>query len=207
MNIAEFRRGLIVAVLALGFLAGVFVSPSHAQESAGQYFAREARLHPATMQVDRRVGRQPRQMRRVGAYAASGVAQYASRFLGSSGPSLGLPATLWCADFANMILRATGYRPVPTRSAFAMVRAGPRIPHAAVGALAITGRGRGGHVSIVAAVYPDGSFLSINGNGRGRRVTQNIRGRRLRHAAPRIEDRGPGRPEVPHSPVARGASL
>jgi hypothetical protein len=65
---------------------------------------------------------------------------------------------------AHMVLRATGYRTVPTRIAFAKPCEGPRIGHAAVGALAITGLGRGGHVSIVAPVYPDGSFPSINGS-------------------------------------------
>jgi hypothetical protein len=41
LNIAEFRRGLLAAGLALACLAGIFVSRGNAQESAGQYWARE----------------------------------------------------------------------------------------------------------------------------------------------------------------------
>lgn len=164
-----FRRGLIAAALALGWM-----SAGQAQESAGEYWAREAALHPAAMTVPR-IGRRPRQVRPAAILPASGIAGYAARFVGRSGPSLGLPSHLWCADFAAMVLRATGYRTVASRRAIDMARAGPRIAHPQDGALAITTRRGGGHVSIVAEVYPDGSFLSINGNGTGRRVTVSVR--------------------------------
>lgn len=167
-----YRRGLIAAALALGC-----ISAGQAQESAGEYWAKEAALHPASMTVPR-VGRKPRQIRPAASVPASGIAGYAARFVGRSGPSLGLPSRLWCADFATMVLRATGYRAVASRRAYDMARAGPRIARPQVGALAITSRRGGGHVSIVAAVYPDGSFLSINGNGSGRRVTMSIRSAR-----------------------------
>ena len=171
----DFSRGLAVAALALGLMVGAMVSRARAQESHAEFWASQG---VATGQGDvampkGRRGRSSRVLAPAG--PTSGVAAYAAQFVGRSGPSLGLPSRLWCQDFAMMVLRATGHRTVASRRAVDAARVGPRIPGPQVGALAINGRRCGAHVSIVAAVYSDGSFLAINGNGRGRRVTESVR--------------------------------
>lgn len=79
MLIAEFRRGLLVATLALVALAVVFIGRAAAQEeSAGQYWTKEAARHPATMAVPRG-GKRPRQIRAVDGHPVADLITAAAR--------------------------------------------------------------------------------------------------------------------------------
>jgi CHAP domain-containing protein len=95
--------------------------------------------------------------------AVSGLVERARAYIGRTGPSLGLPARLWCSDFANMI---TGGG---TGSRFA--KSWLSRPHVApqVGALVVMGRKGGGHVGFVSGFTPKGDPIVISGN-HGRRV-------------------------------------
>lgn len=89
----------------------------------------------------------------------------ARRYLGRTGPQLGLPSSLWCADFVNLVRKEAGLRAVASRRAFDQARHGRRIARPRVDALLITPRGRGGgHVEWIVAVNADGSVTTIGGN-------------------------------------------
>ena len=82
----------------------------------------------------------------------------ARSYLGRSGPSLGLPSRLWCADFANMLAGGgTGSRLARSY----LVR--PAVPPA-IGVFAVTARRGGGHVGIVSGFTPAGDVILISGN-------------------------------------------
>jgi|GEM_PF-1134732 len=88
----------------------------------------------------------------------------AMEHLGKTGPQLGLPSRLWCADFINRLRREAGYTPVPSRRAVDQARGGRRIASPRPGALMITHRRGGAHVDLVLAVRPDGAVTTIGGN-------------------------------------------
>ena len=112
--------------------------------------------------------------------AAPRALAIAARHVGKSGPALGLPARLWCMDFVNFVLRQTGGPTVPSRLARDAVRLGPRVRDPRPGDVAVLRRGRdgvSGHVGFVERVLPDGSFVLLEGNGAGRRVSRSLRDR------------------------------
>lgn len=99
------------------------------------------------------------------AFGATRAVEIARRYLGKTGPELGLPASLWCGDFVNLVRRQAGLRVVPSRRAFDQAKFGRRLSRPAVGALLLTPRGRGGgHVDWIVAVHADGSVTTIGGN-------------------------------------------
>lgn len=79
--------------------------------------------------------------------------------------------SLWCADFANMVLKRTGHRAVASRRARDLIHAGRRISRPVPGAIVILRRGgRGsGHVGFVQGVDRNGNPIVISGN-HGHRV-------------------------------------
>lgn len=106
---------------------------------------------------------------------ASVLPHLARRYVGMTGPRLGLPSRLWCADFSSMIRRKAGLRAPSSRRAIDQVQYTRRISRPVPGALLITSRGRrGGHVDIIISVLPDGRVLTIGGNV-GRVVAERIR--------------------------------
>jgi uncharacterized protein (TIGR02594 family) len=91
-----------------------------------------------------------------------GIVAKARAYLGATGPQLGLPARLWCADFVNMITGGgTGSR--AARSWLSRPRVG-----AQVGAVAVFGRRGGGHVGVVSGFDASGNPIVISGNHGGR---------------------------------------
>lgn len=100
-------------------------------------------------------------------YSASTLVDRARAYLGRSGPSLGLPARLWCADFMNMVTGGgTGSR--VARSWLSRPRVSPQ-----VGAVAVLGRRGGGHVGIVSGFTAGGDPIIVSGN-HGRRVGEGV---------------------------------
>lgn len=105
----------------------------------------------------------------------------ATRYLGTNPTGR---RSLWCADFANMILRQRGYRGTDSREARSFLR----LPHIGprVGAIAVLGRRRGGHVGFVEGFDRRGNPIIVSGN-HGHRVGVGAypRGRVLAYVAPR----------------------
>ncbi len=102
--------------------------------------------------------------------------------VGKTAADLGLPRTLWCADFMNMISGGgTG-----SRIASSWLHAGTRISGPQVGAVALISRGRRiGHVGIVSGIDSVGNPIIISGN-HNRRVVEAVypRGRVYAYVVP-----------------------
>lgn len=96
------------------------------------------------------------------AYASSLVSS-ARQHMGATASQLGLPARLWCADFANLVLRSQGFVGTGSRAARSFLTL-PRT-RASVGAIAVLSRGkRGGHVGFVSGFDARGNPIIVSGN-------------------------------------------
>lgn len=109
-----------------------------------------------------------------------GLVERARAYMGRTGPSLGLPASLWCADFINMLTGGgTGSR--LAKSWLDMPRTSAR-----VGAVAVLSRGRrGGHVGVVSGFDARGNPIIVSGN-HNRRVGEAVypKGRVIAYVEP-----------------------
>lgn len=101
---------------------------------------------------------------------ASNLATVAARHEGKTARQLGLPATLWCADFQNLIRREAGLKPVNSRRAIDQAKNARPISRPVPGALMISRRPGGHHVDVVAAV--NGMFVEVIGGNVAGRVTR-----------------------------------
>ena len=103
------------------------------------------------------------------ARAGSGIIAEAMRFLGA-GNITGARGP-WCGDFASLILRRTGHRPLPGRMAASALAYGPRTRDPKPGDLIVLGGRRGvSHVGFFAG-WEHGRVLMVSGNW-GRRVAR-----------------------------------
>lgn len=107
--------------------------------------------------------------------AGGSLASIASRYVGLSGPQIGLPARLWCGDFLNMVRRKAGLRAPVSRRAFDQAQFAQRIGAARPGAIMIYGRGRGGgHAALIVETHGDGTVTTIEGNVSRRVVKRRV---------------------------------
>lgn len=89
----------------------------------------------------------------------------ALRHMGANAKTLGLPASLWCADFMNLVLRKSGLNATGSRAARSYLQYGKKIDEPRVGAIAIFTRGRnGGHIGIVRGTDGNGNPIIVSGN-------------------------------------------
>lgn len=110
------------------------------------------------------------------------IVRVARRHIGATARDLALPATLWCADFTNLVRREVGFRTVPSRVAHDQMKVGKRLHGPAPGAIVDLSRGRSrssGHTGVVSRVLANGDIVVISGNSgsvdrRGRRVTERV---------------------------------
>jgi uncharacterized protein (TIGR02594 family) len=97
------------------------------------------------------------------AYASGGSSSLvaeARRYLGTNPTGR---RSLWCGAFMDMVLRETGH-PGGGNLAMAYARYGRRVSGPEVGAIAVMGRGGGGHVGVVSGVDPNGNPIIVSGN-------------------------------------------
>ncbi len=116
-----------------------------------------------------------------GGSSDSSVVAVAARYIGGNPTG---QRSLWCADFANLVLRQTHREGTGSRMAksfLAFPRTAPR-----PGAIAVMGRRGGGHVGFVAGFAQNGNPIIISGNGRGHRVSMSVypRQRILKYVSP-----------------------
>lgn len=90
---------------------------------------------------------------------AGELADRARGYLGRSARELGLPRSLWCADFVNMLLG----RRHASRVARSYARYGRPAAPGCVGCIAVLRRRGGGHVGIVEG-WKKGNPIVISGN-------------------------------------------
>ena len=89
----------------------------------------------------------------------------ALRHMGAGAKSLGLPASLWCADFMNLVLRKSGLNATGSRAALSYLKYGRKIDEPRVGAIAVFSRGsNSGHIGIVRGTDGNGNPIIVSGN-------------------------------------------
>lgn len=105
-------------------------------------------------------------------FGGSGLVAQARQYVGATASQLGVPSSLWCADFTNLVLRKSGHQGTGSRMASSFASYGRRISGPQVGAIAVLSRGkRGGHVGIVSGIDSNGNPIIISGN-HNRRVAE-----------------------------------
>lgn len=103
-----------------------------------------------------------------GSLGSQSLVDAALRHEGKTARQLGLPATLWCADAANVFRKEAGFKPTNSRRAIDQLAYAQRIRTPVPGSLQITTRGRGGHhVDVVLANHGNGTLTVIGGNVNG----------------------------------------
>ena len=116
----------------------------------------------------------PQRVRRAQASAAPGfepgVIAEAMRYLGASNVTGSRGA--WCADYASMVLRHTGHRPLASRMASSALAYGPRVGQPRPGDLVVLNT-RGGYAQHVGffAGWDHGRVVVVSGNW-GHRVAR-----------------------------------
>jgi len=97
---------------------------------------------------------------------AAGVLLEALRWRGRTAKQLGLPTTLWCADFMNYVFRQAGGKGTQSRSSRSFLQYGKKLDGPRVGAIAIFSRGgpNTGHVGVVRGTDGDGNPIVVSGN-------------------------------------------
>ena len=95
--------------------------------------------------------------------ATGNLVERASKYLGRSARELGLPRSLWCADFMNMLVGGKD------RRAISYATRGTPAKYGCVGCVVVTGRKHGQHVGIVQGYDASGNLIVISGN-HGNRV-------------------------------------
>lgn len=99
--------------------------------------------------------------------ASNNLAAVAARHEGKTARQLGLPSTLWCADFANLVRKEAGLKAVNSRRAIDQIKNAREIAKPVQGAMMIKRRNGGHHVDFVEMVFAD-SVAVIGGNVGGR---------------------------------------
>jgi uncharacterized protein (TIGR02594 family) len=106
---------------------------------------------------------------------AAAVLLEALRWRGSTAKQLGLPSSLWCADFMNYVLRQAGGKGTQSRSSRSFLQFGKKLDGPRVGAIAIFYRGgpNTGHVGVVRGTDGDGNPIVVSGN-HGHKVMESV---------------------------------
>jgi uncharacterized protein (TIGR02594 family) len=114
-----------------------------------------------------------------GAAIAGDLVSRARAHLGQTAAQVGVRRSLWCGAFLNKVAGG-GTGSDLAKSWLAKPRTGPR-----VGAVAVMGRGRGGHVGIVSGFDGAGNPIIISGN-HNRRVAESVypKGRVIAYVMP-----------------------
>jgi uncharacterized protein (TIGR02594 family) len=90
--------------------------------------------------------------------ASGELVQKASRYMGATASQLGLPRTLWCADFMNMLVGGKD------RRAISYAHRGSPASYGCTNCVVVTGRRGGEHVGIVQGYDQKGNPILISGN-------------------------------------------
>jgi len=94
-------------------------------------------------------------------FGGSGIVGEARRYLGTNPTGR---ASLWCANFMNLVLERSGYQSSGSNLARSFASYGHRVGGPQVGAIAVMGRRGGGHVGVVSGIDPNGNPIVISGN-------------------------------------------
>lgn len=90
------------------------------------------------------------------------LVKMASQYIGENARQLGLPRSLWCADFMNMLVGGTD------RKAASYLHRGSPASYGCTDCVAVTTRRGGNHVGIVTGYDERGNPIMISGNHNNR---------------------------------------
>lgn len=90
--------------------------------------------------------------------ATGNLVERASKHVNATARQLGLPRSLWCADFINMLVGGNDRRAISYASRGIPAKAG------CVGCVVVTTRARGYHVGIVTGYDKNSNPITISGN-------------------------------------------
>jgi uncharacterized protein (TIGR02594 family) len=114
----------------------------------------------------RSVKKPPAQITKVVDYkGGTDLISMASRFIGQTARQIGLPPTLWCADFIGLLTKGGTH----SRAALSYKNYGKPAQTGCVNCIAVLTRKGGGHVGIVKGYDRGGNPILISGN-HGNRV-------------------------------------
>ncbi len=93
-------------------------------------------------------------------------------------------SSLWCGAFMDKVLKDAGL-PGGGNLALGYLHYGHRVAGPQVGAIAVMGRRRGGHVGVVSGLDPNGNPIIVSGN-HNRTVAESVypRGRIIAYVMP-----------------------
>ena len=165
---------IILAILFVAVAAFCLAVSSPAEASPGAHHHQARQHHHASHYVRSGIKESAKSE-----YPRSGISAWwyrvtgetsrvtlARRFDGMTASQIGLPRSLWCADFINMLERRLGRSGTGSRMAASFASYGTRVSGPQVGAIAVMTRRGGGHVGIVTGVSAEGVII-ISGNHNG----------------------------------------
>lgn len=153
------KRSIAILIIC-GFAAGV-AAPAHAAGAKrSERFANVEPLEP--------MARSRTDAAEIAAQVpgAAGLLLEALRWRGRTAKQLGLPTTLWCADFMNFVVKRAGGKGTRSRAARSYLKYGKKLDGPRVGAIAILTRSgpQNGHVGIVRGTDGQGNPILVSGN-------------------------------------------
>lgn len=138
------------------------VEPIYSDDTAAGFFANEA------ARMNKQQGNNPQKTKtppQIHNTVANGdLVNKASAYIGETAGQIGLPRSLWCADFMNMITRSGS-----DRHAKSYIHRGTPAPYGCTNCVVVTARRGGGHVGVVIGYDKNGNPITISGN-HGNRV-------------------------------------
>jgi len=120
--------------------------------------ARDPRL--ATASNARFIAAQTHSNSAYGGFSTNDLVVEARKYIGTNPTGR---ASEWCGAFMDLVLKRTGH-PGGGNLALGYAHYGKRISGPEVGAIAVMGRGGGGHVGVVSGIDPNGNPIIISGN-------------------------------------------
>lgn len=90
--------------------------------------------------------------------SANNLADKAAQYMGATASQLGLPRSLWCADFMNMLVGGSD------RRAISYASRGTKAQHGCINCVAVTTRKGGAHVGVVSGYDESGNPIIVSGN-------------------------------------------
>ncbi len=95
-----------------------------------------------------------------GGVTSDALVSEARKYIGTNPTGRG---SLWCGAFMDLVLKRTGHAG-GGNLAWGYARYGTRVSGPQVGAIAVMGRGSGGHVGVVSGIDANGNPIIVSGN-------------------------------------------
>jgi uncharacterized protein (TIGR02594 family) len=143
----------------------IYFSNENENESVSAFFMKEKTKNVvSTLENNKKINLQKYDQFDKSIRQNGSLINLASKYIGATARQLGLPRSLWCADFMNMITHSG-----TDRTAKSYISRGSPANYGCINCVAITTRRGGGHVGVVSGYDRRGNPILISGN-HGRKV-------------------------------------